>query len=148
MWIIQTPKETNHEKKKTFSLVFDIEVEKSCLFNVKLKFIITGVFLWILRSFRSSRLEVLCRKGVLRNFTKFTRKHLCHSLFFNKVAVLQPATLFKKETLAQVFSCEFCEISKNIFFYRTAPVAASEVFKNSFFIEHLRWLFCIFLKSN
>ena len=27
------------------------------------------------------------KKGVLRNFTKFTRKHLCRSLFFNKVAV-------------------------------------------------------------
>ena len=26
------------------------------------------------------------RKGVLRNFTKFTRKHLRHSLFLNKVA--------------------------------------------------------------
>ena len=32
----------------------------------------------------------------------------------------------KKETLAQVFSCEFCEISKNTFFYRKPPVAASE----------------------
>ena len=31
----------------------------------------------------------------------------------------------KKETLAQVFSCEFCEISKNSFSYRTPPVAAS-----------------------
>ena len=31
----------------------------------------------------------------------------------------------KKETLTQVFSCEFCEISKNIFSYRTPPVAAS-----------------------
>ena len=31
----------------------------------------------------------------------------------------------KKETLAQVLSCEFCEISKNTFFYRTPPVAAS-----------------------
>ena len=31
----------------------------------------------------------------------------------------------KKETLAQVFSCEFCEISKNTFFYRTPPVVAS-----------------------
>ena len=31
----------------------------------------------------------------------------------------------KKETLAQVFSCEFCEISKNTFSYRT-PVVASE----------------------
>ena len=26
-----------------------------------------------------------CIKGVLRNFAKFTRKHLCQSLFFNKV---------------------------------------------------------------
>ena len=32
----------------------------------------------------------------------------------------------KKEALAQVFSCEFYEISKNTFFYRTPPVAASE----------------------
>ena len=31
----------------------------------------------------------------------------------------------KKETLAQVFSCEFCEISKNTFLYRTPLVAAS-----------------------
>ena len=35
---------------------------------------------------RSSRPEVLCQKGVLRNFTKFTGKHLCQSLYFNKVA--------------------------------------------------------------
>ena len=27
----------------------------------------------------------------------------------------------KKETLTQVFSCEFCEIFKNTFFYRTPP---------------------------
>ena len=31
----------------------------------------------------------------------------------------------KRESLARVFSCEFCEISKNTFFYRTPPVAAS-----------------------
>ena len=31
----------------------------------------------------------------------------------------------KKESLAQVFPCEFCEISKNTFFYRTPLVAAS-----------------------
>ena len=32
----------------------------------------------------------------------------------------------KKETLAQMFSCEFCEISMNTFSYRPTPVAASE----------------------
>ena len=31
----------------------------------------------------------------------------------------------KKDTLAQMFSCEFCEISKNTFFHRISPVAAS-----------------------
>ena len=34
----------------------------------------------------SSRPEVFCKKSVLRNFAKFTVKHLRQSLFFNKVA--------------------------------------------------------------
>ena len=57
--------------------------------------------------------------GVLKNFTKFTGKHLCQSLFLNKVAGLRPATLLKKRTLAQVFSCEFCENFKNTFLQNT-----------------------------
>ena len=36
-------------------------------------------------------------RGVLRNFVKFTGKHLCQSLFSNKVAGLRPATLSKKK---------------------------------------------------
>ena len=35
------------------------------------------------------------------------------------------SNFIKKETLAQVFSCEFCKISKNTFSYRTPLVAAS-----------------------
>ena len=50
--------------------------------------------------------EVLFKKGVLRNFTKFTGEH-------------------QRQSLAQVFSSEFCEISKNTIFYRTPLVAAS-----------------------
>ena len=34
--------------------------------------------------------EVFYKKGVLRNFPKFTGKHLCQSLFFDKVAGLRP----------------------------------------------------------
>ena len=34
---------------------------------------------------RSSRPEVFCKKGVLKNLTKFTEKHLCHGLFLNKL---------------------------------------------------------------
>ena len=43
------------------------------------------------------------KKGVLKNFAKFTGKHLCQRLFFNEVAGLRP-----------------------------------EIFKNTFFTEHLR----------
>ena len=51
--------------------------------------------------------------GVLNNFAKFKEKQLHQSLFFNK------------ETLAQVFSFEFCKIFKDTFLYRTLSVAAS-----------------------
>ena len=66
--------------------------------------------------------EVFCKKGILKNFTKFTGKHLRQSLIFYKVSGLS-LQLIKKETLVQVFFCEFCEI-----------------FKNTFFIKYLRWL--------
>ena len=35
---------------------------------------------------RNSHPKVFCKEGVLKNFTKFTGKHLCSSLVFNKVA--------------------------------------------------------------
>ena len=34
--------------------------------------------------------EVFCKKDILGNVTKFTGKHLCQSLFLNKVAGLNP----------------------------------------------------------
>ena len=44
------------------------------------------------------------RKSVLRNFAKFTGKHLCQSQFFNKVQA-SAGSFTKKEPLAQVLSC-------------------------------------------
>ena len=41
---------------------------------------------------RNSRPEVFCKKGVLRNFAKFTGKHLLQSLFFDKDAGLRPVS--------------------------------------------------------
>ena len=52
------------------------------------------------------------KKGVLKNFTKFTGKFLYQGLFFKKVAGLA-CKFIKKETLAQVLSREFYEIFKN-----------------------------------
>ena len=48
-------------------------------------------------------LKVFYEKGVLKNFVQFTGKHLCQSLFFNKVAGLRPAILFKKDSGTGVF---------------------------------------------
>ena len=50
--------------------------------------------------YRSSHRRSSVRKDVLRNFAKFTGKHMCQSLFFNKVAGQRPtrptwATMFK-----------------------------------------------------
>ena len=46
--------------------------------------------------------------------------------YINNETMPQACNFIKKETPAQVFSCEFCEISKNTYFHRTPLVAASE----------------------
>ena len=70
---------------------------------------IAELYIVYLYSFRSSHQRCSIEVGVLKNFTKFTGKHLRQSLFLNKFAGLRPTTLLKKRPLAQVFSCEFCE---------------------------------------
>ena len=75
--------------------------------------------------------EAAIKKSVLRNFAKFTGKHLCQSLIFNKVAglrqtlewqrrlsplCLRSATLLKKKLWHRCFPVYFCEISKNTVF--------------------------------
>ena len=47
--------------------------------------------------------EMFCKKGAPRNFTKFTWKHLCWSLFFNKIAGLRPKNLLKRDSDTGVF---------------------------------------------
>ena len=75
--------------------------------------------------YRSSRPEVLCKKGVLRNFTKFTGKHLCQSLFFSKVAGLRPATLFKKRLWHRCFPVNFPKFLRTPFFTESVWTTAS-----------------------
>ena len=83
--------------------------------------LLRGLILIIIVHFGSSSLEVFFEKGVLGNFAKFTGKHLCKSLFLKKVAGLRQACNFiKKETLAQVFSFEFCAILRTPFLQNTS----------------------------
>ena len=66
---------------------------------------------------------------------------LCYNFVMIKIANkpwqiigLRPTTLLRKR-LTQAFSCEFCEIYKNTFYYRTPPVAASGVAINFAILE-------------
>ena len=49
---------------------------------------------------RNSRSEVFCKKGVSKNFKKFSDKYLCWS----------------QESLVKGSSCEFCRVFRNIYF--------------------------------
>ena len=73
---------------------------------------------------RSSCPGVVCKKGVLRNFAKFTGKHMCQSL--------KPANLLKKRL-----------------WHRCFPVNFANFLRTPYLIEHLRWqllFFPVFLK--
>ena len=70
---------------------------------------------------RISPYSVRMRENAPQNNSKYG--HFLRSGKFS--FCLRLATFFKKETLAQVFPCEFREISKKTFSYRTPPVAAS-----------------------
>ena len=74
--------------------------------------VVKSYFSKVVGFYRDSHLRCSVKNGVLRKvYAKFTVKHVCQRLFLIKGR--------KKETSAQVFSCEFCKISTNTFFYRT-----------------------------
>ena len=66
---------------------------------------------------RSSHQRCSVRKGVLRNFAKFTGKHLCQVVFYNKVAGPQPdpATLLQKRLWHRCCSMNFATFPRTPF---------------------------------
>ena len=56
---------------------------------------------------------------VLRNFAKFSGKHLCRSLFVNK-ATGQPATLLKKRLWHKCFPVNFAKFLRTPFLQNTS----------------------------
>ena len=69
---------------------------------------------------RNTHRKCSVKIGVLKNFVKFTGKHLRRSFFDNKVAVQRSATLLKKRLQDRCF------------------LRVCKIFKSSFSIEHLR----------
>ena len=64
------------------------------------------------------------KKCVLKNFVKFTGKHLCQSLFLNKVG---PATLFKKDEGTGFFPANFAKFLRTPFFTELPWMTASDL---------------------
>ena len=91
--------------------------------------------------FRSSHWRCSVTEDVLRTFAKFTGKSL------------RPVTFIKKTTLAQVFSFEFCEISKNTFFTEQLRATTSvSIFQHSKITNRitlsLYWCSCVYNIKN
>ena len=85
--------------------------------NEKIKFI-TNLCCPFSTNYRRSHQRCSMKKSFLRNFTKFTGKHLCQSLFFNKIAALRPATLLKKRLWHRCFLWILRSFEERLF-YRT-----------------------------
>ena len=68
---------------------------------------------------RSSHRRCFLKKSVLKNFLKFTGKHLCQSPFFKKVVGLRPVTLLKKRLWHRCFPMNFTKFSRTLFLQNT-----------------------------
>ena len=68
------------------------------------------------------------KKRVLRNFAKFTGKHLCQSLFFSRVAGQRPVTSLKKRL-----------------WHRCFLVNIAKFIRTPFLKEHLWWMLLLLL---
>ena len=101
-------------------------------------------FAWLIADpllFKSSHRSCSIRKGV-RNFSKFTGKRLCQSLFFNKVAGLHrcfPVQLLHH----RAFPVDFAKFSRTAFFRSNQSPA--DILQN--ITEHFQWLPLCFAKT-
>ena len=97
-----------------------------------LSFVMLLLFICVLLFAKVAARGVLWKKVVvLRNFAKFSWKHLCEIPFLNKVASLRPATLFKKRLWHRCFHVNFAK------FLRTP-----------FLTEHFWWLLLYLRRRN
>ena len=83
--------------------------------------IVKNIFLLLTSEAVARRCSV---KKVLLEISQNSQENTCARVSF-LIKLQASCNFIKKETLAQVFSSEFCEISKNTFSYRAPLVAAS-----------------------
>ena len=74
----------------------------------------------LIAKFRSSRPDVFCEKSVLRNFAKFTGKHLCQGLFLIKLQTWGLQLYLIRDSGTGVFLWILRNFSEQLF-HRTPP---------------------------
>ena len=72
------------------------------------------------------------QKKLILEISQYSQENIC--------AKAKATNFIKKVSLTQMFSCEFCKIFKNIFSYRTLPVAVSE---HDWFYKSSFWSLCL-----
>ena len=114
----------------------------TCLFNHYLIVISLG------GKYRSSHQRCSVKKGGLRNFSKFTGKHLCHCLFFNKVAGLRPyaCNFLKKRLWDSCFPLNFVKILRTSFLQNTSTQLLLEIPVSKLFSNFDIHLYCKLVK--
>ena len=102
-----------HHKKASFFI--QLSLKTFCYFVFSKKYSLHMFLMLFIHVEKrlNMRSQMFFTTGVLKNFAIFTGKHLCWSLFYQR---------YSKEIPTKVFSCKFCEIFKNMFFYRTPSV--------------------------
>ena len=96
-----------------------LQVIKTALFLAKKKNLSANVEI-----FFDYTEAVVCMWSVKKVFLEISQNSLESTCARVSLLIKLQASVcnfIKRETLAQVFSCEFCEIFKNIFFNRTPP---------------------------
>ena len=117
-WIKHIPKENHHNKTWLF---FYENRHGEHFFHTYLKF---EASFWINRSRRPE----CSAKTVFLEILQNLQENTCARDVLIKLQV-EVCNFIEKETLAQVFSREFFEVSKNNFFRKTPPMSASELLK-------------------
>ena len=102
-------------ERSIFLMIF---VERRCCvmtFKVGYNFLQDTLSRTMLIISRSSHWRCAIKKGVVKNFAKFTGKHQCQSVFFSKVWDLRPITILKEGPWHRLFSLNFAKCFRTLF---------------------------------
>ena len=107
------------------NILFSIFVSKTTfseITNFCWKFLLVTllILLWLHERLSKQLSQLLYKKSVFKIFAKFARRHLCQSLFFNKVAGLKSSTLLKKMLWHRCFPVNFVKFLRTSFLWNTS----------------------------